>query len=86
MPAIAITQDGIRYVKERHKEGCRMDCDEKGRVTKTIPFDKLTDCDLEEPAGTEGCGMVKRVLTKVNVDTASGSRGGGEGETLYELP
>jgi len=73
---VCLTHDGIRYVKERHKAGCRMDCDEQGRVTKTVPFDKLTDCDLEEPAGKSGplCCMTPNVLTKVNVDTASGGR------------
>ena len=85
---LAVTQDGIRYVKERHKDGCRMDCEDKGRITKTVPFDKITDCDLEEPAGAEGppCCMVQRVLTKVNVDTASGSRGADEnGHPKHEL-
>jgi len=73
---LCITQDGIRYVVDKHKTGCRLDCQDQGKVTKTVPYDKLTDCDIEEPAGAEGpvCCMVDRVLTTVNVDTASGSR------------
>ena len=31
-----------------------------------VPFDKLTDCDIEEPAGADGpvCCMVNRTLHK----------------------
>ena len=70
---VAITVDGIRFVKDTRKQGCRMECDKAGKTTKTIPFDKLTDCDIEEPAGASGplCCMVKNTLTKVNIDTAS---------------
>ncbi|GMH84464.1 hypothetical protein TL16_g09932 [Triparma laevis f. inornata] len=77
---VAITQDGIKYVTEGHKTGCRLDCQDKGKISKTVPFDKITDCDIEEPAGSSGpcCCMVKNTLTLVNIDTASGSRGGGE--------
>mmetsp|Transcript_28652 Transcript_28652/g.66705 ORF Transcript_28652/g.66705 Transcript_28652/m.66705 type:complete len:218 (-) Transcript_28652:51-704(-) len=76
---ICLTQDGIRYVVDKHKTGCRCDCQDQGKVTKTVPYDKLTDCDVEEPAGAEGpiCCMVQRVLHTVNVDTASGNRSEG---------
>jgi len=37
-----------------------------------VPFDKLTDCDVQEPAGTACCCCVPNVLTTVTVDTASG--------------
>mmetsp|Transcript_25266 Transcript_25266/g.34199 ORF Transcript_25266/g.34199 Transcript_25266/m.34199 type:complete len:225 (-) Transcript_25266:192-866(-) len=76
---VCLTQDGIRYVQDKHKTACRLDCQDVGKVTKTVPYDKLTDCDIEEPAGAEGpiCCMVNRVLYTVNVDTASsgGERG-----------
>ena len=57
---VAITRDGIKYVTDRHKTGCRMDCQDQGKVSKTVPFDKITDCDVEEPAGASGpcCCMV----------------------------
>ncbi|GMH89697.1 hypothetical protein TrVE_jg6239 [Triparma verrucosa] len=84
---VCLTQDGIKYVKDRHKTGCRYDHEDAGKTTKTIPYDKITDCDIEEPAGAEGpcCCMVDRVLTTVNIDTASGSRGDGEGNEKHEL-
>ena len=91
---VALTQDGIKYVKDRRRTGCGFDCQEQGKVTKTVPFDKLTDCDLEEPAGAEGplCCLVNRVLTTVNVDTASsggapaeGGPGGGHELSLVGL-
>ena len=83
---LAVTQDGILYVKERHKAGCRGGGEEKGKVKKTVPFDKITDCDLEEPFGAEGpncCMMTKRVLTKVNIDTAE-KKGNGKHELTLE--
>jgi len=35
-----------------------------------VPFDKITDCDIEEPAGNS-CFCVPNILFTVNVDTAS---------------
>ena len=31
---------------DKHKKECRQDCQDQGKVTKTVPFDKLTDCDV----------------------------------------
>lgn len=84
---VAITRDGIRFVQDQRRTGCRLDCQTAGKTTKTIPFDKLTDCDIEEPAGASGplCCMVNNVLTKINIDTASsGMRVGGEGQTMIQ--
>lgn len=67
---IAVTMDGILYVVDKHKQGSRCDFDMQGKVSKTVPFDKLTDCDIEEPAGEDCC--VQRSLFTVNADTASG--------------
>jgi hypothetical protein len=35
-----------------------------------VPFDKITDCDIVEPAGNS-CFCIENVLAVVNVDTAS---------------
>jgi len=69
---VASTVDGVKYVKEKHPSSCRLAQCDIGKVSKTVPFDKLTDCDIEEPAGAEWCGLVPRTLTVVNIDTASG--------------
>jgi len=50
-----------------------------------VPFDKLTDCDVEEPAGTACCCCVQNVLTKVHVDTASSGSVGESGARMHEL-
>ena len=44
-----------------------MDCQDVGKVSKTVPFDKITDCDVEEPAGASGpcCCLVQNVLVSV---------------------
>ena len=61
----------------------------QGKTSKTVPFDKLTDCDIEEPAGSAGipCKLVKKTLYVVQVDTASGSRrvDPESGVSLHEL-
>ena len=41
----------------------------------TVPFDKITDCDVEEPAGNS-CLCIPNVLSIVNVDTASSGTDG----------
>ena len=68
---VCITEDGIKYVVDKHSSGCRCSFNDVGRVSKTVPFDKITDCDVEEPAGAQICGLVPNTLTTVNVDTAS---------------
>ena len=86
---LAISQDGIRFVVDRHKTACRLDCQDKGKVSKTVPFDKMTDCDIEEPAGSAGpcCYLVPRVLHTVHVDTASSGAANPNkpGEVMHEL-
>ena len=76
---LAITRDGIKYVVDKHSTGCRFECQDQGKVSKTVPYDKMTDCDVEEPAGSSGCclALVPNTLHVVNVDTASGNRDSG---------
>jgi len=78
--------DGIRYVVDTHPSSCRFSCCDQGKTSKTVPFDKLTDCDVESPAGAETCCCIQRVLYIVQVDTASGSRDtGGHELTIVGL-
>ena len=71
---IALTQDGLRYIVDKHPSGCRLECQDEGRSSQTVPYDKITDCDVEEPAGSEGCPclLVKRTEYVFNVATANG--------------
>jgi len=82
---LAITHDGIKYVVDEHAAGCRCDCARVGRVSKTVPFDKITDCDIEEPAGAAVCCFVPNVLATVNVDTASSGAKLENGKVQHEL-
>ena len=68
---VALTADGIRYIADKHPGGCRNAQGEVGRKSQTIPYDKINDCDVEEPAGADGCPCcaVKRTLYKFNVRT-----------------
>ena len=38
-----------RYVKEKRKTCCGLPCTDKGRESKTVPYDKITDCDVQDP-------------------------------------
>ena len=84
---LAITHDGIKYVVDKHKTGCRLDCQDLGKISKTVPYDKMTDCDIEEPAGSAGpcCYLVPRVLHTVHVDTASSGAVKEGGGVTHEL-
>ncbi|CAK9014314.1 unnamed protein product [Durusdinium trenchii] len=73
---LALTVDGIRYVKEKRKSCCGLPCTDRGRESKTVPYDKITDCDVQEPAGTACCCCIQNVLSVVNIDTASSGVGG----------
>jgi len=66
---VAITRDGIKYVKDKHSKGCGLACQDKGKLFKTVPFDKITDCNIRERAGW--CCCIDNALTVVDVDTAS---------------
>lgn len=77
---VAVHRDGIKYVNDKRKSGCGFDCQDQGKESKTVPFDKLTDCDIQEPAGTAVCCFVPNVLSIVNVDTASS--GGAPGQVF----
>ena len=37
-----------RYVKEKRKSCCGLPCTDRGRESKTVPYDKFTDCDVQE--------------------------------------
>jgi len=68
---VALTQDGIKFIVDKHKSGCGFSCQDAGKVSKTVPYDKITDCDIEEPAGTACCCCIQNVITKVNIETAA---------------
>ena len=67
---VALTRDGIRFVRDRRKTCWGLSCTDAGRSSKTVPYDKITDCDIEEPAGNT-CLCIPNVLTTVKIDTAS---------------
>merc|ERR1719316_642287 len=81
---VALTVDGIRYVKERRKKCWGLHCCDQGKESKTVPYDKITDCDVQEPAGTACCCCVPRVLSAVHVDTASSGQSR-DGPPKHEL-
>lgn len=40
-----------RFVKERRKTCCGLSCTDQGRESKTVPYDKITDCDVQVMTG-----------------------------------
>jgi len=81
---VCITRDGVRFVKEKRSSVCGLTCSDLGKVSKTVPFDKITDCDVTEPAGAT-CICVENVLTTIHVDTASSGGADPNGIVRHEL-
>jgi len=81
---VAVTVDGIRYCVARHPSACGLSCTDVGKESKTVPYDKITDCDVQEPAGMACCCCIQNVLSTVNIDTAS-SGVSQEGVRTHEL-
>lgn len=82
---VCLTVDGIRYVKERRKSFCGFRCNDKGKESKTVPYDKITDCDVQEPAGNACCCCIPNVLSQVHIDTASSGQPKEGGGVKHEL-
>lgn len=74
---LAVTRDGIRSVNDRRKACWGLPMCDQGKYTKTVAYDKITDCDLIEPAGATCC-CIQNTLYTVFVDTASSGREGRE--------
>ena len=81
---LCITRDGIRFVKDKRKSCFGWACSDKGKMSKTVPFDKITECDIQEPAGNTFC-CVKNVLYTIKVDTASSGGRNSNGIAVPEL-
>jgi len=73
---VVVTRDGIRYVRDKRRSCWGFTICDRGKHSKTVPFDKITDCDIVEPAGNS-CLIIPNILMDVHVDTASS---GGEGK------
>merc|ERR1719414_540784 len=82
---VALTVDGIKYVHDKRKSLCGLHFTDLGRESKTVPYDKITDCDVQEPAGTACCCCVQRLLSTLSIDTASSGNVGKEGRPQHEL-
>lgn len=81
---LALTIDGIKFVQSKRPSLCGLSCTDRGKESKTIPYDKITDCDVQEPAGTACCCFIQNVLYQVSVDTASSGMSK-EGKVQHEL-
>lgn len=67
---LAVTMDGIQFVVDKHQQCWGWPMCDRGRTTKTILFDHITNCDIIEPAGNE-CYCIPLVLMTIRIDTMS---------------
>ena len=49
---IALTADGLRYVVDKHPTGCRLQCQDEGRSSQTVPYDKITSRAAQKSIAT----------------------------------
>jgi hypothetical protein len=55
---LCITRDGVDcLVRDKRKTLLGWACTDAGKATQTVPLDKITNVDIEEPAG--GCWIHK---------------------------
>jgi hypothetical protein len=72
---VTLTDEQIEYEEGPYFTSLRHDAfGKQGRVTKVIPYDRVQDVRLEEPAGNYCCVFPFRI-TLVSVQTAGGSTG-----------
>jgi len=81
---VALTTDGIHYVHEKHATMCGLSCTDKSRKSKMVPYGEITSCDVQEPEGTVCC-CIRKVLSKVCVDTAATAKKDGPTDSTPEL-
>jgi hypothetical protein len=83
---VAVTRDGIAYVRDRRPTCWGQSCTDAGRATQTISFDHITDCSIVEPAGNT-CLWIPNTLRTVHVDTSSSGGAGSSdgGKRHHEL-
>jgi hypothetical protein len=67
---VCLTDDGVIYIIEKHKTLCRVYCQDEGKKTTLMSYEKITDVSVEEPAGAMWCGLVPNVLYTVTIQTA----------------
>lgn len=61
---VAVTRDGIRFVRDRRRTCWGMPCTDAGKSSKTVPFDKITDCGKQkencDDLVVRHCGSVEK--------------------------
>jgi len=65
-----ITSENIKYEEGPYFTGCRCDaCGKQGKISRAVPFDRVQDVLLEEPAGNYCCCFPEK-LDRTQVQTA----------------
>lgn len=67
---VAVTPEGILFVRDRFRSTCILPFLDFGKVSKTIPFDDILFCRIKKPVGST-CFGVTNVLTEVLIGTKS---------------
>ena len=67
---VAITHDGVLFVKDKRRTNCGLPCSDVGRVSTTVPFNKISSCDVKEPAGSYCC-CVPNILSEIKISHSS---------------
>jgi len=73
---VKLDDKGVTFRVESHKTCCRFDCQDVGAYSRHVPYDRIQDVQVREPAGAVCC-CVPRVLYTVGLQTA-GSGGAPE--------
>ena len=68
----AVTVDGAKFVQDSHLSAFRCECTRKGKSSRTHGYDKITNVDVIEGAGSSGCFlcMVPNTLDTLKIENA----------------
>jgi len=72
---LLVTVDGVKYVVDKHKAGLRFSFADEAAQSQLVPYDKISDVSVIEPAGAENldlyeicpCYTIPRTLNTVIV-------------------
>jgi hypothetical protein len=81
---LAVTDEGIRLVQERHRRGCGWSMCDSEKSSRTVPFDQIDNCDVYEPSGSVCCCCVPRTLFVVHIATTHPSAAAGGGGSVFQ--
>jgi len=80
---LALTRDGVHIVRDAHPTWCGLPCTKRQSESKTIPYNKITKCDVWEPSDTSVvCCCIRNTLPQLRIEVAPSIESRGKAEKV----